>query len=184
VTLVAADPTIFDYVNLGIAVFAAVVAVAALSWQAVAWAAVRAAHRGHDEAGCARAGAGRRHLAPEARPNLQDLVQQGFNHAVIAAEIRNKGRMPVTVTGVTVLYSNGIQLKGMDPPAGERLPYRLDAHAEFTFLMSRQLVEYGLHATKATGGTRRARLAVSLSINLLGDKCPIGLAAASGSGSL
>jgi hypothetical protein len=98
----------------------------------------------------------------EANPDIQDLTAQGSTYPVVAAEIRNKGRLPVSVTRVEAVFSNGIQLIAMEPLAGERLPYRLDAHSEFTYLMPGEEVARAVRATVAIGGTEKVRLGVTL----------------------
>jgi len=99
---------------------------------------------------------------PRADWRSVDLATQGFTYPVVAVEIRNKGRLPTTVTGAAVRYSNGIQLTGTAPPAGDPLPQRLEAHSTFTYLIDGGLVGQGIRATLRTGGTRRIQVMVTL----------------------
>jgi hypothetical protein len=70
--------------------------------------------------------------------------------------------MAVSVDKVEAVYSNGISLAELAPPAGERLPYRLDAHAGFTYLMDGEAIWRGIRASMAIGATDRVRLRVTL----------------------
>jgi hypothetical protein len=158
------DPSTFDYINLGIAVGALLLALVALAWHAavfllsgprvgvamkigflstagtvVSW----APGKGSDE-------------------NIPELRKHGFDYPVVTAELRNKGRMPVSVTRVEVVYSNGIALTGLEPVVGEGLPFRLEAHSEFTYVLPGEEVARGVQATVGIGGSDRVRLRVSL----------------------
>ena len=156
------DPSTFDYINLGIALAALFIALAALIWQAVAFLLAGPRVKVAMKVGLLGA-SGLVSWPPDtAHTDVGELRSQGFELPVVVAEIRNKGRMAVMVDKVEAVYSNGIALAGLEPPAGERLPYRLEPHAGFTYLMHGEPVARGVQATMATGGTDRVRLRVAL----------------------
>lgn len=99
---------------------------------------------------------------PGSAQDVAALAAQGFRSPVVAAEIRNKGRMAVSVEKVEAVYSNGITLTGLAPPAGPQLPYRLDAHAGFTYILEGDAVFRGAKATVAIGGTDQVLLRITL----------------------
>jgi len=159
---VNSGPSTYDYLNLSIAIVAAFLALTALAWQAWAWLLSGPRVTAEMKWGLLGAGGGLVSGPPRADWRSVDLATQGFTDPVVAVEIRNKGRTPTTVTGAAVRYSNGIQLTGTAPPAGDVLPHRLEAHSTFTYLIDGGHVGQGIRATVRTGGTRRIHVIVTL----------------------
>lgn len=53
--------------------------------------------------------------------------KQGYVHPVIAVLVRNRGRLPVTVTQWGVVGSGGLSYRPLGNSVGPALPYRLEA---------------------------------------------------------
>ena len=71
--------------------------------------------------------------------------------------------MSTTITGIDIVFSNGVRLQGVSPiPQSPGLPHRLEAHSSIAFLIDMQPVGAGVAATLATGGTPFVRASVDL----------------------
>jgi len=84
----------------------------------------------------------------EATPDkLASLGQQGFSRAVIAVEVRNVGRLPVTVSRWSLESSLGVSYVPIADSLGSALPHRLDLGEPATWALD---LHQAIHLVKTT----------------------------------
>ncbi|TMR90753.1 hypothetical protein [Nonomuraea basaltis] len=135
-------------VTLVIAVFGAVVATAFLTWQITLFLLSGARVKTDLLIGARNQGSMATGPVDSMAPsNLRHLVEQGFTTPVIAVRARNVGRLPVTVTGISLPSSiKGMSLSVPGGMIGPDLPHRLEAHDNATWAID---LEQAMHFLKA-----------------------------------
>jgi hypothetical protein len=128
-----ATTTTLDILTLVVAIVGVVLAFASLVWQGAtfAWSGSRVRVK-------LRRGAIRRELdgilrmQGPLRPSADDkarLRKQGFIEEVLFVEVRNVGRMAVTVENVAATSADGLSYSKIADPANAALPHRLEPHS-------------------------------------------------------
>lgn len=79
---------------------------------------------------------------------LHKMIDQHGGTAVIAIEVRNVGRAPVTVQRWGVRLASGVSLVPLDLSIGEKLPYRLDGGEQQTWAMDLEPVVDAVRVAK------------------------------------
>lgn len=76
-------------------------------------------------------------LSPEL---LADLAAQGYRRPIVAVEVANVGRLPVTVTTWKLTHERGISYAPIGESIGKPLPFRLEAGEAETWAVDLQTV--------------------------------------------
>jgi hypothetical protein len=115
-----------------------VLSVASLSWQAATF--VLSGSRVKAELRHGARGPGGHGGLVSGKPGLQTLASlapQGWTEEVLGVEVRNVGRLAVTVTSVAVVHAEkGIKYRPVGALIGEELPFRLEAQSSQSWFMS------------------------------------------------
>lgn len=126
------SPSTLDVVTLIVAILGIVLAGASLAWQAASFMLAGSRVRVKLRRGALRRGAsgGLARLAGPLDPSESDyemMRQQGFTDDVLIAEVRNVGRMAVSVESVSLDAEDGWGFAHPGDPENPALPHRLEA---------------------------------------------------------
>jgi hypothetical protein len=158
-----------DTTTLVIAVVGLALAATSLAWQAATFALTGSRVR----AEILRGGIGRGALVtypPDkwTETSVAALVREGFTNEVVAVEVRNVGRLPVSVQKITAYLANGIGFSPFEtqPP----LPFRLEAGSSERWWIEAAQVRAAIAASKDAGIQRSDRSKVHIAVGLATGK--------------
>ncbi|SHJ58156.1 hypothetical protein SAMN05421803_107168 [Nocardiopsis flavescens] len=119
-------PTALDITTLVVAICAAVVAATALGWQIASW--LLSGGRAKVELlnGALHQFGPQWIVMPPNKPLDPSGAANGFTRRAIFVEVRNVGRLPITVTSWQLKLPGGVKIGELNSPNGPRLPHRLD----------------------------------------------------------
>ncbi|GAA3531342.1 hypothetical protein GCM10022419_008070 [Nonomuraea rosea] len=139
-------------VTLVIAIFGAVLGTASFTWQVTTFLLSGARTKTELLIGAlGRGGIATGPIDSMTPDNLTRLVEQGFTTPVIAVRARNIGRLPVTVTGISLPSSlKGMSLSVPGGMVGPDLPHRLEVGDTETWAIDLEQVMHFLKAGRET----------------------------------
>jgi hypothetical protein len=79
---------------------------------------------------------------------FEGLAEQGYRRPVVAVEVANVGRQPVTVKGWNLTSPRGVSLSPIGDSIGPALPHRLDVGEAVTFAVDMEHVRRFIEACK------------------------------------
>jgi hypothetical protein len=93
--------------------------------------------------------------------DFEELTAQGYNQALLAVQVQNRGRLAVSVMNWSIAFDNGAFFNYPDWQLNDRtpLPFRLEPGAEATWLCPADAVH---SAAQVFTAATRARASVSL----------------------
>lgn len=142
-------PTALDITTLVVAICAAVVAATALGWQVASW--LLSGGRAKVELlnGALHQFGPQWVVMPPNKPLDPSAAANGFTRRAIFVEVRNVGRLPITVTSWQLKLPGGVKIGELNSPNGPKLPHRLEVgdNATWAIEVDGQLVA-ALHATR------------------------------------
>lgn len=149
------EVTSIEIITLVIAVFAAVVSVASLTWQVAEW-----RLSGHRVKVDLLLGAmGRGGLATgKMGADLRTVMRQGFTDLTVVVRAKNVGRQPVTLTGYDVGFGSGFALSSHAEPMNPDFPFRLETGTSVDFFTPLDHVAAAIDATRGIGRTGQLRM--------------------------
>jgi hypothetical protein len=133
--------------TLIVAILALVISVSSLTWQIVLY--VLGGSRVRTELRIGALGPGGAvHGPPDARMNPAQLAEQGYNQPILAVQVRNAGRLAVSVTKWDVVFDNGgaVSHPRWDVNDAFPLPYRLEPGDEAVWFCSAAPVNAAIKA--------------------------------------
>jgi hypothetical protein len=85
---------------------------------------------------------------------FEELVAQGYTEPVLGVVVRNRGRLPVSVTAWQLSFDNGMAYVDVTSALNRNkpVPYRLEVGDEVTWLCPLVPVEAAAHASRKTLG--------------------------------
>lgn len=119
------SPTALDIATLVIAVFGAVVAMMALGWQVASWLLSGGRAKVELRNGAIHERGDPYVTVPADKAIGSDLVTQGFTRRAIFINVRNVGRLPISVTGWHLKFPAAMTLGEMNHPRAT-FPHRLE----------------------------------------------------------
>lgn len=134
---------------LVVAILALVISTASLTWQIVQF--LLGASRPQVDLKIGAMSESGALTAPVEGFRLDQLMRQGYTTPLLAVEVRNRGRLAVSVTNWTIAFDNGASYTQPSWPPNDRvaLPYRLEPGAEATFLCPLAEVDVAAHALQS-----------------------------------
>src|SRR5690606_23334035 len=129
-------PAALDITTLVVAICAAVVAATALGWQVASWLLSGGRAKVELRNGAMRHIGGQYATVPAHKPLGQELAEQGFTRRAVFVNVRNVGRLPVSVSWWDLKLPGGIRFGEMNPLHGPKFPHRLDVGESVTWAMT------------------------------------------------
>lgn len=126
-----------DFITLGLAILGVGLAALSLGWQAATFYLSGSRVRVTMHRGALRRefGATTRMTGPVTASDrdIERMREQGFDHDVVVAIVRNRGRLAVSVDGVTATSRDGWGFARLADPENPSLPFRLEPGAKETW---------------------------------------------------
>lgn len=139
-----------DRVTLVVAIVGLALAVASLVWQAATFVLAGARIKVRLQQGAI--GNGSAIVGPlDARIDFEDLRNQGFTQPVLAIEVRNVGRMPISVTGWHAVLENRMSYTDARSPVNPELSFRLEPQSKQTWYVELNPLHAAVSASHSAG---------------------------------
>jgi hypothetical protein len=129
-----ASPSTLDFVTLGVAIFGVSLAALSLSWQAATFFLSGSRIRVRIRHGAVRGDQTRVSFPINAsESDVAYLRKQGYTKDVAVAEVRNRGRLAISVESVSIKTHDKYGFAVLEDPENPALPFRLEPGAMQTW---------------------------------------------------